>query len=185
MSVSAVLRPQLVAMGVAVKKPSATASFGVPKTSPWRGSVGGGFEYEEKGDFATSTKHFRWYSAALDRAVWWLFFVLLIKRNVSSVLCNCFLDCLIALLIVARQQRYFMRKLKKVKKSNGQVLSINESMFFCGGEVVPSQLSSWEEDRKKKNWRNQYRNPQSDVNVVAALNSSIFSILLAKVESSH
>ncbi|CAL2273073.1 unnamed protein product [Prunus armeniaca] len=47
-------------------------------------------------------------------------------RNVSSVLCNCFLDCLIALLIVARQQRYFMRKLKKVKKSNGQVLSINE-----------------------------------------------------------
>ncbi|CAL2262617.1 unnamed protein product [Prunus armeniaca] len=59
MSVSAVLGPQLVAMGVAVKKPSATASFGVPKTSPWRGSVGGGFEYEEKGDFATSTKHFR------------------------------------------------------------------------------------------------------------------------------
>ncbi|CAL9016144.1 unnamed protein product [Prunus brigantina] len=66
-------------MGVAVKNPSATASFGVPKTSPWRGSVGGGFEYEEKGDFATSTKHFR----------------------------------------------YFMRKLKKVKKSNGQ------SIFFA------------------------------------------------------
>ncbi|KAH0992598.1 hypothetical protein GBA52_004081 [Prunus armeniaca] len=42
MSVSAVLGPQLVAMGVAVKNPSATASFGVPKTSPWRGSVGGG-----------------------------------------------------------------------------------------------------------------------------------------------
>ncbi|CAB4303110.1 unnamed protein product [Prunus armeniaca] len=38
----AVLGLQLVAMGVAVKNPSATASFGVPKTSPWRGSVGGG-----------------------------------------------------------------------------------------------------------------------------------------------
>ncbi|XP_007215115.1 50S ribosomal protein 6, chloroplastic isoform X1 [Prunus persica] len=29
-------------MGVVVKNPSATASFRVPKTSPWRGSVGGG-----------------------------------------------------------------------------------------------------------------------------------------------
>ncbi|CAL8120188.1 unnamed protein product [Prunus armeniaca] len=38
---------------------------------------------------------------------------------------------------------YFLRKLKKVKKSNGQVLAINESMLFCGGEVVPPQLSSW------------------------------------------
>ncbi|VVA28755.1 PREDICTED: 50S ribosomal 6 [Prunus dulcis] len=38
----AVLGPQLVALGVAVKNPSATASFGVPKTSPWRGSVGVG-----------------------------------------------------------------------------------------------------------------------------------------------
>ncbi|KAL6289610.1 hypothetical protein ACE6H2_007120 [Prunus campanulata] len=34
-------------------------------------------------------------------------------------------------------------KLKKVKKSNGQVLALNESMLFCGGEVVPPQLSSW------------------------------------------
>ncbi|KAI5311986.1 hypothetical protein L3X38_041159 [Prunus dulcis] len=32
---------------------------------------------------------------------------------------------------------YFLRKLKMVKKSNGQVLAINESMLFCGGEVVP------------------------------------------------
>ncbi|XP_021828585.1 60S ribosomal protein L18a-like isoform X1 [Prunus avium] len=38
---------------------------------------------------------------------------------------------------------YFLRKLKKVKKSNGQVLALNESMLFCGGEVVPPQLSSW------------------------------------------
>ncbi|CAL8148667.1 unnamed protein product [Prunus armeniaca] len=38
---------------------------------------------------------------------------------------------------------YFLRKLKKVKKSNGQVLAINESMLFCVGEVVPPQLSSW------------------------------------------
>ncbi|XP_021824965.1 uncharacterized protein LOC110766015 isoform X2 [Prunus avium] len=39
---------------------------------------------------------------------------------------------------------YFLRKLKKVKKSNGQVLAINETMLFCGGEVVPPQLSSWQ-----------------------------------------
>ncbi|CAL8123076.1 unnamed protein product [Prunus armeniaca] len=38
---------------------------------------------------------------------------------------------------------YFLRKLKKVKKSNGQVLAINESMLFWGGEVVPPQFSSW------------------------------------------
>ncbi|XP_016650230.1 PREDICTED: uncharacterized protein LOC103331379 [Prunus mume] len=97
MSVSAVLGPQLVAMGVAVKNPSATASFGVPKTSPYgaaqlvevlfieitwvsvetQGHKGKRFEYEEKGDFATSTKHFRWSSVALDRAVWLVFSVLL------------------------------------------------------------------------------------------------------------
>ncbi|CAL9016142.1 unnamed protein product [Prunus brigantina] len=44
---------------------------------------------------------------------------------------------------VHAKSKYFMRKLKKVRKSNGQVLAINESMFFWGGEVVPSQLSSW------------------------------------------
>ncbi|CAL8165340.1 unnamed protein product [Prunus armeniaca] len=45
---------------------------------------------------------------------------------------------------VHAKSKYFMRKLKKVKKSNGQVLAINESMYFWGGEVVPSQLSSWQ-----------------------------------------
>ncbi|KAI5336915.1 hypothetical protein L3X38_016184 [Prunus dulcis] len=32
------------------------------------------------------------------------------------------------------QMRYFMRKRKKVKKSNGQVLAIDESMFFAVGK---------------------------------------------------
>ncbi|KAM1014368.1 hypothetical protein ACFX13_045041 [Malus domestica] len=41
MSVSAVLGSQFVAVGVPVKNPSATASFGVTSSAPWRGSTTG------------------------------------------------------------------------------------------------------------------------------------------------
>ncbi|CAL2240559.1 unnamed protein product, partial [Prunus armeniaca] len=133
------------------------------------------FEHEEKGDFATSPKHFR-LAIALGADVGQSqcictevanfvkyfgsgFFVLkkfTIKFHQYQVVGRKLPTASIEHPKIYRMKLwatnevrtkskfwYFLRKLKKVKKSNGQVLAINESMLFCGGEVVPPQLSSW------------------------------------------